>query len=835
MLHRRFLIRELWQGRIQALIFVFCVALSLATTVALNGFSRDVDRSITGDAQALHGGDIIIHSHYPLSPGLREAVAGQVKDGSVETALATYEFYSLLRSVSSDATLFANLMVIEEGYPLYGRVELQSGRTLAQALKAGDVVVADEVLGRLGLQVGDRLHVGSTDLRIADVVVHESARPVDLFNLGPRVFVAAADIEAIDLIKTGSRVEYDMLLKVKKAEEVDGLAAALKGSAVSDQERVETFRTAGSRIKRFFDNLLFFLSLISLFTLLLAGIGMQSSLTALLREKEMTLAIIKALGATRAFLYRHYLLLALLLGLVGSLLGSLAGLLLEKFLPLLFADLLPPGGSFEFSVFDLVEGLALGLAVVVFFTYLPLSRLNRVKPAAIFRRQEENGGRGTVYFLTRLAGLVFLTILVVLQLKDLEIGLWFVGGSIVLILVISLLTRFALGLCRRWTAGPLSLRLAMKSLTRPGNASRSIVVTLASALSVLLAIFLLENNLRQTFIESYPADAPNLFCLDIQKDQRDGFLDLVGGDVQLFPVVRARLRTIDGKEVVRERDAVRRGDSLTREFNLTYRDDLLADEELLQGRSMFRKDGRGRIGLQVSILDTVAEMGDMKMGDVLGFNIQGVPLEAEVTSIRTRTKSKLYPFFYFVFPPEFLEKAPQTYFAAVHRDKAAIPALENRIVATYANISVINMAETAAELGGLMQRLSAIITFFASFSLLAGALILVSSILATRLARVREAVYYKILGARSDFVLSVFFYENLLIGLGSAAFAVGLAQAANWAVCRFVLEIAVRPNWPASLVMVAATMTLVVVLGVVSSIFILRQRPADFLREQGGE
>jgi putative ABC transport system permease protein len=212
-----------------------------------------------------------------------------------------------------------------------------------------------------------------------------------------------------------------------------------------------------------------------------------------------------------------------------------------------------------------------------------------------------------------------------------------------------------------------------------------------------------------------------------------------------------------------------------------------------------------------------------------------VPLEAEVTSIRTRTRSKLYPFFYFVFPPQFLQQAPQTYFAALHRDRAEIPGLESRIVTAFPNVSVINMAASAAELGGLMHRLAGIITFFAAFSLLAGALTLVSSILATRLARVREAVYYKILGGRSSFVLAVFFYENLLLGLTSAVFAVVLAQAINWAVCRFVLEIAVRADWMATLAVMTGTVVLVILLGVLSSVFILRQKPADFLRQQGGE
>ncbi len=835
MFHTRFLLRELWQGRKQGLIFICCLALSLATIVALNGFRRDVDRSITGDAQALHGGDVIVHSHYELTETLRQKVATLQTAGLIEKVVETRELYSVLRSPVEEKTLFCNLKVVEAGYPLYGRVELASGRDFSRMLRQGEIVVAAEVLQRLHLRVGDSIHVGSALLRIADIVSHEAARPVDLFNLGPRVFVSAADLEVIDLVKKGSRVSFEMLVKVRRLENVDRIAAELKASLAGDQERVETFRTAGSRIKRFFDNLLFFLSLISLFTLLLAGIGMQSSLTALMREKELTLAIVKALGATRVFLYRQYLVMVLFLGFVGSALGSLCGILLERFLPLLFAGLLPAGSRSYISGMDIVGGMGLGLIVVIFFTFLPLSRLNRVKPSVIFRGEGESGRKGVSYYLTRLVGLFLLTLLVVFQLRDLEVGIWFVGGSLALILVISLLAGLLLSACRRFSPRRLSLRLALRSLIRPGNATRSIIVTMSAALSVLLAIFLLQENLRKTYIDAYPIDAPNLFCLDIQRDQRDGFLLLVGGKPQLFPIIRARLQSINGLAVKREAEREPRGDSLTREFNLTYRDSLLPDEELLQGGELFRRDRQGKVGLQVSILDTVAEMGDIGMGDILRFNIQGVPLEAEVTSIRTRTKSKLYPFFYFVFPSHSLEGAPQTYFAALHLEKSAIPLLENRIVTAFANISVINMAETAAELGGLMRRLSEIITFFAAFSLLAGSLILVSSILATRMARVREAVYYKILGGRARFVFSVFFYENMLIGLFSALFAVILAQAMNWAVCRFVLEIAVWTNWPASLLLIVLTMALVTALGMLSSLSILHQRPADFLRELGGE
>ena len=168
-------------------------------------------------------------------------------------------------------------------------------------------------------------------------------------------------------------------------------------------------------------------------------------------------------------------------------------------------------------------------------------------------------------------------------------------------------------------------------------------------------------------------------------------------------------------------------------------------------------------------------------------------------------------------------------------DRARIAELENRVVAAYPNISTINLAETAVELGMVMAKLVGIINIFAGFSILAGTLIIVSSVLATRLARMREAVYYKVLGATSFFVLSVFFAENLLLGLLSSVLAVLLAQAGSWALCTFVFEIAFQPHWTAAVLLIGLTIVLVVAVGLFSSISIIRQKPILFLREQNIE
>ncbi len=88
----------------------------------------------------------------------------------------------------------------------------------------------------------------------------EPDRPVNLFALGPRVFIAAADLAALDLIGTGSRVRYSLLAKAHDPKGIDRLAAELGSAAAGDRERIETYRTANSGAKRFFDNLLFSLT-----------------------------------------------------------------------------------------------------------------------------------------------------------------------------------------------------------------------------------------------------------------------------------------------------------------------------------------------------------------------------------------------------------------------------------------------------------------------------------------------------------------------------------------------------------------------------------------------
>jgi putative ABC transport system permease protein len=135
----------------------------------------------------------------------------------------------------------------------------------------------------------------------------------------------------------------------------------------------------------------------------------------------------------------------------------------------------------------------------------------------------------------------------------------------------------------------------------------------------------------------------------------------------------------------------------------------------------------------------------------------------------------------------------------------------------------------------ILGKLSGITRFFTLFSIIAGILILISSVLATQFARIQEAVYFKILGAQKGFILKVFALENGIVGLLSGLIALLLSQTGSWIISRWIFDIPYHPFLLWSLFMVLSTLMLVVAVGLVSSISILTQKPVVFLREQTEE
>ena len=827
----RLILRELRQNPQQTTVLFFCIVLAVVGLTALGGFQANVHRAMLRDARQLHAADIIVRSSFPFLPALETELAKIASRPGVKMA-RVWEFYTVARTADRSASLLSAVKVVEPDYPFYGRVALASGKPFHDVLVPGAIVVEQTLLDRLGLSIGDRLYLGDAAMVIRDVVVSEPDRPVTVFTLGPRIFVNASDRQRLGLITQGSRVRYKVLLRLPPSLSPETVQKALRTAADPTQERVDTFRSADSRLKRFFDNLLFFLKLVGIFTLLLAGIGIQSVLTALLRTRVHSMAIMKALGASNRFITQLYLGLVLLLGLLGTVSGIGVGLALQAGLSRLMAGLVPADATFHIAWEAVGQSLIIGLLAVGLFAARPLLSLRHFKPSALFRHEKRTRRITPGEWLVVALTLFFFVGLVLWHLDDLRTGSYFIGAILALVGIVYVGVHLFLKALQRFPTRRLAVRQAIRGLFRPRNATRPILVTLTASLTIIFAIFLIERNLDATFVEAYPADAPNLFFLDIQPDQVDAFTELVDRPLEFYPVVRAKLMAINGKAIDPKTERQRKSDNLARPFNLTYRHHLLNDEKIILGKTLFTAGG-GKF--QVSVLDRVAEIGNIHLGDRLRFKIQGVPLEAVVSSIRTRIRESMQPFFYFVFPDAVLQKAPQTIFTALRVDPHDTAALQNRVVQTLPNVTVLDVSQSIRQVAGALKRFTQAIRFFTLFSMAAGILLLISSVIATRSARIREAVYYKILGARRRFVVYVFSLENLLLGGASAVGGLLLAHLISWVVCTRYLDMTYHLYPQASLIGMAAGMIVVVTVGLTASRSVMGRKPAQFLRTHAAE
>lgn len=834
MIHWRLVRRQLTTAKRHSVVFVLCVALALVTLVGLNSFGDSVNQALLADARKLQAADVIVDSSQPISEPLTAEIQNLVDRGDVQHT-SVRRLFTVARNDDSSQSLLTELKLIEPEYPFYGTVELESGRLLAEVLRSGTVIPERLVLDRLQLEVGDWLRLGSARMQIADVLISDPVRPVNFVAFGPRILVADADAEQLELIRPGSRVRYKSLLKVASAAQMDRIAEQLSAVANEELERVRTYRTARSGIQRFIENLLSFLSFVAVFVLILAGLGIQSAITAFLRERDDSVAIMKALGATNRFVTVHFLIVIAILASVGTGLGVAGGVLVQRLFPYLLADFLPPGIRLSLSPGVVGESLLLSCVVVAIFTFLPLDRLRELRPSFILRKARMPMPRDLAFVLIILLLIVFFAGMVLWQLGDVKRTLYFTGATLVLVFVTAVCTELALRGLRRLPVRQLELRQALRGLFRPRNATRASIITLSTAVTVVLTIQLLEENLDATFVQSWPENTPNVIFVDIQPEQREEFrreLADYGESLNFYPVIRGNITSINNSVLDREAERQREGDNLARMFNLTYRDVLLDDERLVEGDSLFHAEGEG---LQVSVLDDLFEMRRFEIGDTITFRIQGIPLTATVSSVRTRTRETFSPFFYFVFPPETLQSAPQSIFTAVHVPVDQIADVQNRVVARFPNIAVIDIDQAVSALAEVARNLSTVIRLLAAVSIVAGLLIIVSSVYATRLARTQEAVYYKVLGARGAFVLRVFTCENLILGLISGTIAVGLAQVSSWALSRWVFEIQYAPHLTITAVLLACTVALVVAVGLSASVGILRRKPILFLREQSQE
>jgi len=551
--------RELRGGLKGFRVFLACLALGVAAIAGVGSVTEGVLAGLAEGGQVLLGGDIDVS----LRQRRADAAERQWLTARAARLSETAELRAMARPLSGAAApALVELKAVDGNYPLYGTVALDPPQTLGRALAASESrfgAVADEsLLTRLGLSVGDTLSVGDATFVVNGIIHEEPDRASSGLLLAPRLLIGMDALQSTGLIVPGSLIEfhYRLALPANQASNaaLEDFKSALDEAWPRSLFRVTDRNGAAPGLRRFLHQANLFFTLVALTALAVGGVGVGNAVKGYLDGKRTVIATLKCLGASGGFIMRMYLLQVMALATLAIAIGVGVGAVIPRLAGEVMGAVLPVGARFALYPKPLALAAAYGVLTALAFSLWPLSRAREIPAGFLFRDLVAPMRRlpRPLYIAASAFALLSLAALAVGFAPYRDFALWFLVAAAASFAVLRIAALVFLRLAKQAPRPSRpALRLALANLVRPGTPAPSIVLSLGLGLTLLVAVALIDGNIRTEIARALPARAPAFFFVDIQRDELEDFSGLLASitgvhDIEQVPSLRGRIRAING-------------------------------------------------------------------------------------------------------------------------------------------------------------------------------------------------------------------------------------------------------------------------------------------------
>jgi len=747
-----------------------------------------MQRAFQFDARQLLAADLLLVSDHPLPEQFLEE--GELR----QLRIAQTVVFPTMATVGSQSKL-ASLKAATPTYPLRGQLEVAQVKS-ANIVSApgvahsspsvGQVWVEPAMLNSLGAHVGDVMTLGESHFIIGGVLTRELDRGAGFMNFAPRVMMSLEDLNATGLIGLGSRVTYRLLLSGSD----ESIAAYEKWASTYIESknlhgvRIETLENAQPLMRKTLDRAERFLSLISLLTAMVAAVAIALSARRYALKQTDVYAVMKCLGASQSLILKWQLKTLVSLGILASVLGALVGYLAQECLLRLLGGLVMESLP-SISAWPVIWSALLAWSLLLGFAGPPLFELVKVSPIRLVRK--EFNGLSVKGLWVAIGSLGTCACLIAITAKDWKLAAWVgasFGGAIALFSLLAWATLFLLS---RLKLQSFPYRFALKIQARQASFAIIQITALGIALMTLLMILLLRQDLLASWRGNLSPDAPNRFIINIQEDQKQGIANELTksglAKPEFYPMVRGRLIEINDRPVLLSHyqdDSARR--LLDREFNLSYVEQLPPGNRITAGQWIH--GDAPQVSLEVGIAKTL----NLKLGDLMTFEVAGEKVSAPITSLRKLDWGSMRVNFFVIMPPKLLIDLPQSWITSFYQP-SNLDGLDFQINQSFPNLTIVDVAASLQQIQDILDRLSSALGLLFAFTIMAAILVLISAMSATQDERFKNAALLKALGASKKMLANIVLTELLVTGLIAGALAGLAAGGAAWALGRFVLEI----------------------------------------------
>ncbi|MCP5499225.1 MAG: FtsX-like permease family protein [Leptospiraceae bacterium] len=788
----KYLFREILSRKLYSLQIIISIAMGVGAISGVSSYKVNLKNAIFTEAKVLMGADLTIQSSRKFEEKEQKLVQDIIPSGTELAMLVN--FSSMLYNEKTEDTALSMVRAIEKKFPFYGSIVTRPQNAYVEL--GEDEILLDENLAKnLKLELGDKIQLGSHYFFLKGFILREPGLSGSFMGMAPGSIILDSSLPKTGLSVRGSRIQYNLLVKLPPS--IDSMKFKEKNFEKFIEHNLTLYHNteAGSGSQKFINNTLDYLSLLAMAAFFLGAIAIYISCKSRLELHLKEIAVLKCIGADSAFLLSHFISELLILSTVGVSFGILTAYYFQFWIPDLAGSefLLKIKPSIPLTAF--LKGVFTGILLPLFVALESILNLNRLSPLLAIRKlEDENPGKEVKSLSKKSLQLILLYtiffLLSYLETEDLKKS-FALSISLVLIPVMVFLSYLLLRFSSRFV---LSLqfftrpfRLTLKKLYTGKNHLNLPVVGIGSALSILiLSIFLKDALIRlggggEEALEK----RPNVFVLDIKKEQKDFFSGLLkqykAENVLMAPMIGARLYSINGEPIEKtktEKSALKRdwkSTAKTREYFLSYRESLYDTESLEEGKFW---EGRGE---EISVEKDFAKSLGVKIGDSLQFNVQGKLIEGRISNLRSVNWSDMKPNFVVLFSPGILQKAPAFYISSFLISEVELRyKFQKELVKLAPNITAIDIEKSVKSFLGILEKVTDVIRLMTLFIIVSSFLLLYTAIYSNRKTREEEIKLLRLIGAPADFIRQMYLSEGLLLGLFSFLSGLFLASISNY-------------------------------------------------------
>jgi putative ABC transport system permease protein len=812
------------------------LSLGLIGFFLLQIFQQSLTLQSEGRAQITLGGDISISARRTFTDEEIKKWESLIKFDKVSKF---YSLFSMLRT-SNDSKL-VSVGVFDSNFPLYGKFKLSDIDFTDDKPR---VWVDPEILNIINLKTGDSVEIGEQKFIYSGFIEEDPTRLFRGATFAPRVLIHQKYLSAAALIKQGSTFTESWSYRLLPNAAVAADKAKLEKLITDPVVRIQSTQDSAddqNRVLKYFTDYLGLVSLVALGLCFLCG---SYLLQWTFLTKKKTIAIYKTLGLSDKKIISIYLLQNFIISLFAC---ALSVLIVKSLLPIVQTQLinksnLPLELVFGIKALSITSLIAiLGPVLIVIPQIMQIIDL---RPLMLFQNLDVKVKKSVSYFVWLISAIFLFWALAVWQSHSYKVASLFTVSLVGLIVFFQFMNRFILFLLEK-SSSRLNwlLKYSVRGLTRKAASSGLVFTTMCLATLVLSLLPHVKTSIISEVKPENTALMPKLFMFDIQPEQVDGVRqasqDIFKKELVLSPMVRSRILKINDKnyekivtngEQTREADAEAR--SRNRGINLTYRDHLQESESITRGKFNSKYLEADTIP-QISLEKRYAERMNINLGDKITFDIQGVELTAQVSSLRQVRWTSFQPNFFILFPVGVLEAAPQIFLTSVNSDDTLkLKEFQNRVSNEFKNVSIIDISKTIETSLKYIDQMSIGLQFMAWLAVLVGLFVFIVLLNTQIKERLQEMNLLQILGTSNENVFKIVLTQFAILIITSIGFGVLLGLVLAWVIITFFFDIKTVYDLNYLLILISILLPVCAVALYVGLKPLKKLNPMDLIRQQ---